>query len=128
MLLLSLLGILIPTALNTLTFRQAQDFPEHVAKVLLFSPYSKGFTLWQLAKIMLGSPVGGSPRTPVQGEPCTRPNLLSPPYLKEDLKPLPKPLAILARGLKLIPRENPLHQSFGMALQPLPLRGSPFLA
>ena len=55
------------------------------------------------------------------------PNHLSPPScvplvaakpsdLKEDLKPLPKPLAILARDLKLIPREAPLHQGFGMAL------------
>ena len=32
--------------------------------------------------------------------PAPYPNHLSPPYLKEDLKPLPKPLAILARGLQ----------------------------
>ena len=47
---------------------------------------------------LLGSPAGGHPRTPVQGSPCTRPNLLSPPYLKEDLKPLPQPLANLWQG------------------------------
>ena len=34
------------------------------------------------------------------GIPLQGPNHLSPPYLKEDLKPLPKPLAILARGLQ----------------------------
>ena len=34
---------------------------------------------------LLGSPAGGHPRTPVQGSPCTRPNLLSPPYLKEEI-------------------------------------------
>ena len=64
-----------------------------------------------------------SPGCRVHPAPC--PNHLSPPYLKEDLKPLPQPLAILARGLKLITREDPLHQSFGMALEPLSLRDSP---
>jgi hypothetical protein len=45
LLLLSLLGILIPTALNTLTFRQAQDSPEHVAKVQKNKADSKRISL-----------------------------------------------------------------------------------
>ena len=49
----------------------------------------------------------------------------NPPSPKEGFRPLPKPLANLWQGAKLITTTGRLHQSFGMALEPLPLRGSP---
>ena len=50
----------------------------------------------------------------------------NPFFIRRGFNLIPKPLCPL-QGRGLTDSEgDPLHQSFGMALEPLPLRGSPF--
>ena len=92
-------------------FTRHRNFLFAMAKVLLFSPYSKVFALWQLAKIMLGSPAGGFPVPQCRVHPALVPTSLVLLILRRISNHSPNPSPIFGKGLTfwILENQNPSY-------------------